>query len=62
MRGTEEKTFDVTLGSDEALQQEQGTGSSDTSTDTNITLDDLERWYQEMLQQRPQSNNGVLTY
>lgn len=62
MRGTEEKTFDVTLGSDEALQEEQSSGSSDTSTDTSITLDDLERWYQEMLQQRPQSNSGVYTY
>ena len=67
VRNGQEQTFDVTLGSDEALQQEQqnsqgqgdsGSGSGDTSDDQGITLDDLERWYNEMMDQRQEDQEG----
>ena len=63
MRGSEQLTMDVTLGSDEALQeqQNQGTDSPDSgSPDTSdgISLDDLERWYEEMMDRLEQNDSG----
>ena len=54
MRGNEEKTFDVTLGSDEALQQEQEEQQNQTVTvnGQEVTIDDLIDLYEQYQQQR----------
>ena len=68
MRGSEEKTFEVTLDSDEELQKEQSTTSdinsylnnntnSDTNSDTNSNTDLLEE-IQQYLRQRNNGTNG----
>ena len=53
MRGSEEKTFEVTLGSDEALQQEQGDDDQTvTINGQEISLEDLIRLYQQYEQEQ----------
>jgi putative serine protease PepD len=63
VRGSEQKIFQVTLGSDEALQQEQqnsdsGADSGDTTTDNGVSLEDLQRLYEEMQQRQQNSTPG----
>lgn len=63
VRGSEQKIFQVTLSSDEALQQEQqnsdsGADSGDTTTDNGVSLEDLQRLYEEMQQRQQNSTPG----
>ena len=53
MRGDQERTFEVTLGSDEALQQEQ-TGEEETVNlnGQEISVEDLMRLYEQYQQER----------
>lgn len=52
MRGQKEMTFDVTLGSDEALQQEQENEQTVNVNGQEISLEDLIELYQQYQQQR----------
>ena len=62
MRGSQQLTMDVTLGSDEALQEQQNAQNGDDTdapdTSDGISLEDLERWYNEMMEQREQDDYG----
>lgn len=60
MRGSEELTFDVTLGSDESLQQEQEE-QGDQTVNVNgqeVTIDDLIDLYQQYQQEQQMSPFG----
>ena len=60
MRGGEELTLDVTLGSDEALQQEQQ-DQRDQTVNVNgqeVTIDDLIDLYQQYQQEQQMSPFG----
>ena len=52
MRGEKELSFDVTLGSDEALQQEQDDEQTVNVNGQEISLEDLIELYQQYQQQR----------
>ena len=53
MRGDQERTFEVTLGSDEALQQEQSNEEETVSLNgQEISVDDLMRLYEQYQQER----------
>lgn len=53
MRGSEEKTVDVTLGSDEALQEEQEQQNQTVNVNgQEISLDDLIRLYEQYQEQQ----------
>ena len=56
MRGTEEMTFDVTLGSDESLQQQQQDQQNQTVNvnGQDVSLEDLINLYQQYQQQQQQ--------
>ena len=55
MRGDEEKTFQVTIGSDEALQNSQTTLNG--NNDSNDQVQDFQQWYENM---RNRSNGTSL--
>ncbi len=62
MRGTSEQTVNVTLGSDEALQEQQkGSGSdqgnSGSDSGNGISTNDLYRYLEELYNQRNQQND-----
>ena len=52
MRGDQERTFEVTLGSDEALQEQQQEEETVTVNGQEISVDDLIRLYEQYQQQR----------
>ena len=53
MRGDQERTFEVTLGSDEALQQEQSDEEETVNLNgQEISVDDLMRLYEQYQQER----------
>ncbi len=53
MRGDQERTFEVTLGSDEALQQEQSNEEETVNLNgQEISVDDLMRLYEQYQQER----------
>lgn len=54
MRGDDEMTFDVTLGSDEALQNSQTIGG-DGDSNSNDKVQDFQQWYENMRNR----NNGT---
>ena len=58
MRGSEEKTASVTLGSDEELQKEQAqrNSGSDDSGSLNSQEDPYRRYLEDMYEQRRQQN------
>ncbi len=66
MRGSEEKTFSVTLDSDEELQKQQTTtndinsykNNTNTNTDTNSNSDSWTELFQQWLQQQNNSQNN----
>ena len=58
MRGDEELSFDVTLGSDEALQEEEEENETVTIDGEEISINDLIDLYQQHQQEQQMSPNG----